>query len=847
MTKLIYRRAKGALLLAAFLTIGYSGRAQVTAPDFSVVVLPDTQFYSESHPAIFNAQTQWIVTNSAKYNIPFVLGEGDIVNVADQPAQWQNADAAVKLLDSAKMPYVLPLGNHDYDDFNPSARGTTAFNTYFGPSRYAQYSWYKGGFPSGTNDNFYAVFTVNGKQYLILALEFLPRPDSLDWAKTVLDANPDKEIIVVTHSFLFVDSTRADQCNNNDNGSDGNNQGEDVWQNLLINYPNLSLVLNGHFTAGTASRRADIGINKNLVNEIFANYQSLTNGGDGWMRILTFRPNLNRIDVVTYSPYLNQYKTDSNNQFSVTWHSTGTGTSTGTIAGSVHGERAAPSPYQCAAISGATLTAGGVNSTSGSTGSFSLGLPAGNYSLTAAAPGWVMNEDDEEEGAYPGFPSSAKMFLEPLLGSVGGKVTDSSGNPLSGAAVAFSGGTIPTQLSATTTATGTYTVPSISVGSYKVTASATGETSATATSTVTQGQATNLNFQLSSTTSGTCPAPTSPGVTICQPASGATVNSPVQVEAAGTVTGTMSHMELYIDGVRKFSENGNLLNTSLTLASGTHRFAFLAINTAGTKWTSAVNATVSSSGLITPTITWSNPASITYGTALSGAQLNATANVPGSFAYSPAAGTVLSVGAHTLSTTFTPTDTTHYTTATKSVSITVSSSGLITPTIVWSNPASITGGTALSGAQLNATANVPGSFAYSPAAGTVLSVGAHTLSTTFTATDTTHYTTATKSVSITVTSAGAGCNAPTSPGVTVCSPASGATVSSPVAIQAASNVSGTFNRMEVWIDGAKQYSETSSETLNTTLPMSAGSHRFAVLAFNTAGTKWETAVNATVH
>ncbi len=767
MTKLMYRRLKQTLLLAAFLTIGYSAPAQVTAPDFSVVVLPDTQFYSQSYPAIFNAQTQWVVSNSANYNIQFVLGEGDIVNVADQPAQWQNADAAIRLLDSAKIPYVLPLGNHDYDDFNPSARGTTAFNTYFGPSRYAQYSWYKGGFPSGTNDNFYTVFTVNGKQYLILALEFLPRQESLDWAKTVLDANPNKEIIVVTHSFLFTDSTRADQCNNNDNGGAGNNQGEDVWQNLLINYPNLSLVLNGHFTGSTASRRVDLGLQQNLVNEIFANYQSLTNGGDGWMRILTFRPSLNRIDIVTYSPYLNQYKTDSNNQFSITWHSTGTGSSTGTIAGLVRGERAAPSPYQCVAIAGATLTAGGGSASSNSDGSFSLTLPAGNYSLSAAAPGWVMTEDDEEEGAYPGFTSSAKMFLEPLLGSVSGKVTDGSGNPLNGAAVAFSGGTIPTQISATATATGTYTVPSISVGSYNVTASAAGQTTATATTTVTQGQTTTLNFQLNSST-GACSAPTSPGVSICQPVSGATVSSPVQAEAAGTVTGTMSHMELWIDGVKKFSENGNLLNTPLTLASGTHRFAFLAINTAGTKWTAAVNATVSSSGLITPTITWSNPASITYGTALSGTQLNATANVPGSFAYSPVAGTLLSVGAHTLSTTFTPTDTTHYTTATKSVSITV-------------------------------------------------------------------------------TSGGVGCNAPTSPGVTVCSPASGATVSSPVAIQAASNVTGTFNRMEVWIDGVKKYSETSSKALNTTLTLSAGTHRFAVLAFNTAGTKWETAVNATVN
>jgi Developmentally Regulated MAPK Interacting Protein./FG-GAP repeat. len=73
-----------------------------------------------------------------------------------------------------------------------------------------------------------------------------------------------------------------------------------------------------------------------------------------------------------------------------------------------------------------------------------------------------------------------------------------------------------------------------------------------------------------------------------------------------------------------------------------------------------------------PTITWSNPADITYGTPLGGAQLNATASVPGTFVYTPAAGTLLSVGSgQTLSVTFTPADLANYTTATASVVINV--------------------------------------------------------------------------------------------------------------------------------------------------------------------------------
>src|SRR6185436_8034757 len=151
----------------------------------------------------------------------------------------------------------------------------------------------------------------------------------------------------------------------------------------------------------------------------------------------------------------------------------------------------------------------------------------------------------------------------------------------------------------------------------------------------------------------------------------------------------------------------------------------------------------------TPVLTWSTPADIIYGTALSATQLNATASVSGTFVYNPAAGVVLSAGAaQTLSVTFTPTDGANYTTATQSVAINVLKA---TPVLTWSMPADIIYGTALSATQLNATASVPGTFVYNPIAGTVLSAGAaQTLSVTFTPTDAANYTTATKSVAINV-------------------------------------------------------------------------------------------------
>jgi hypothetical protein len=72
-----------------------------------------------------------------------------------------------------------------------------------------------------------------------------------------------------------------------------------------------------------------------------------------------------------------------------------------------------------------------------------------------------------------------------------------------------------------------------------------------------------------------------------------------------------------------------------------------------------------------PTISWATPLPIVYGTPLSATQLDASAPVAGSFTYSPAAGTVLTVGQQTLTATFAPTDTTHYATSTATVTLAV--------------------------------------------------------------------------------------------------------------------------------------------------------------------------------
>ena len=89
-------------------------------------------------------------------------------------------------------------------------------------------------------------------------------------------------------------------------------QGLAIYDALKGN-PNLFLMLTGHVGVGEA-RRQDT-FNGNTVHSLMSNYQEEMNGGNGWLRIMTFSPTNDEIQVTTYSPWLDQFNTDSDNQF----------------------------------------------------------------------------------------------------------------------------------------------------------------------------------------------------------------------------------------------------------------------------------------------------------------------------------------------------------------------------------------------------------------------------------------------------------------------------------------------------------------------------------------------------
>ncbi len=307
------------------LTVTYYGRpVGTTSPgaDFTVVAMPDTQHYTDNggaNAAKFAAQTQWIVDNKNALNIKFVTGLGDIVENGNAfDSEWQIATnsyatienpATTGLLDG--IPYGLAVGNHDESPLGGGDTADTAkYNQYFGISRFNGRGYYGGHFGSD-NDNNYELFSAGGMDFIIVHFEYdtTPDPALLTWADGLLQAYPGRRAIAVTHNLIGTG-----------NPGSFSSQGAAIY-NELKDRPNLFLMLGGH-VPGEGRRQDTFG--GKTVYSLLSDYQSRANGGDGWLRVMTFSPANNTISVKTYSPTLNQFETDADSQFTLSYDMAGT-------------------------------------------------------------------------------------------------------------------------------------------------------------------------------------------------------------------------------------------------------------------------------------------------------------------------------------------------------------------------------------------------------------------------------------------------------------------------------------------------------------------------------------------
>jgi hypothetical protein len=290
--------------------------ARQTSDIFAVILLPDTQFYSKRYPETYYRQTQWIFDHRDKLNVKFVIHLGDIThnNIHEQ---WEVADKAHRVLDKANIAYSMVPGNHEMPKIGTGEdreRNTTKYNKYFGPGRFSSKSWY-GGHMGTTNDNNFTFFEWKNLKFMVVSLEFAPRDEALEWANKVIEQYKERRVIVVTHCYLDMCEAGNTGCGRYRNDCSiaynlEGNGGDTIWEKLVSKHKNIFMVLSGHVTdVEHIIRKGGAG---NDVHEILTDYQNERSkqnpytkkgkrSGNGWLRILQFNPNENKIHVSSRS------------------------------------------------------------------------------------------------------------------------------------------------------------------------------------------------------------------------------------------------------------------------------------------------------------------------------------------------------------------------------------------------------------------------------------------------------------------------------------------------------------------------------------------------------------------
>ncbi|MGE5109732.1 MAG: metallophosphoesterase [Acidobacteriaceae bacterium] len=291
-----------------------------TDPDFSIAILPDTQYYNSTYKWVFLDQVNWIVEHQADLRIKAVIGLGDITDGGGYPidssgtitgvcnvappsnwqTQWKNAQAALSVLTNHGIYYQATIGNHDYDcqADRPQPRGTSNYFHYLGPNLIQPTAYILDSFGNRT-PNFYKFITIGSRTYLILSLEFFPRQFVIDAADNLISgfAGP---VILVTHAYLSHDGSGPTfgsaspagsayplcsgfpsvyNCRRDSlisyNPEGGGTDGISLWYKLIATHPNILMVLSGHVRNPKPGNYPDIP-NYNGVGYVNCALQSWT-------------------------------------------------------------------------------------------------------------------------------------------------------------------------------------------------------------------------------------------------------------------------------------------------------------------------------------------------------------------------------------------------------------------------------------------------------------------------------------------------------------------------------------------------------------------------------------------
>lgn len=311
--------------------VGYDNTPRVLAPtapadampptpgSITIAMLPDVQYYTKCRSPHLAAQLQWLAGAAPQRGVRAALYMGDLTE-HNTREEWRWFRDQLEPFED-RLPIVLATGNHDYGHNGDTHRRHTFFDNYFrappgmaGPLLVAR--------KRDSIENAYYRIALPRVTLGVLVLEWAPRASTVAWANAMLSKYPLDRVIVVTHAYLYEDSTRYDWHSRGtaqrwnplwydmswlEALHDREYDGEMLWQSLVRRHPGIFLVLCGHVGGtgtGLLESRGDAG---NRVQQVLANFQLLDQGGLGYLRLFEIQPDGRSMRMETYSPSLGRF------------------------------------------------------------------------------------------------------------------------------------------------------------------------------------------------------------------------------------------------------------------------------------------------------------------------------------------------------------------------------------------------------------------------------------------------------------------------------------------------------------------------------------------------------------
>ena len=284
-----------------------SKRADINDYLYSMAFIGDTQKitrysanYDGDNPSkVDNLQYiyKWLLENKEAEKIEYVIGLGDITDISNK-AEWAIAVPHINSLSSKYgNNYIAIQGNHD----RRGSYTTSPYDYSFDSSVHVAYddafkgTAYEKSIPTAQRQNsksilnFYKKVNISGVPYMFVCLEYAAPDAILNWASDVIAANPNYNVIYVTHAYLsktgvpltWDSGTSPDDHDSNTN--DGNdwgdkdnvNNGEEQWHRLVKKHKNICMVVSGHIGNDEIMVTSRTGDNGNVVKQVLIDHQDI--------------------------------------------------------------------------------------------------------------------------------------------------------------------------------------------------------------------------------------------------------------------------------------------------------------------------------------------------------------------------------------------------------------------------------------------------------------------------------------------------------------------------------------------------------------------------------------------